>query len=981
MASRNLKPEPVLVGRGGQLDDLWSQFAESTTGHMRVAFVAGEPGIGKTRLLREVAQRAEHLGATVLWGGASEAEGMPPYLPFLEALGQHIRMTPPDELREQTGTMTSVLTTILPELVGCLGNLPSSYPLPPEQARLRLYEAVSLFFAAIAAPHGLLLLLDDLQWADAATLDLLCHLPRSQPNARLLLLGAYREGQVTHRSAFERVLTELNRFRILRSISLGPLPETDLSTLAANALGTPVDEALSRRLAAQSEGNPFFAEELLWGWLETGIILQQEGKVRFSGTVAAQFPPGMVNAVRQRIGRLAPQVISLLQIASLIGRTFDMALLAEVAVQDGETVEEQLQEAERALLIRSEQPGTFSFSHDMIRACLSEEVRSYRRTRMHLLIGQRLSLRLDHADAPHLAEVAFHFARSGDREQGAMYAYLAAQQAGHAYAAEAAVGHYHTALSLVDDFDPRRGEWLQGLGETALLAAAPQVAIGAFQSAQDWWTRSQNRMAAGRAALGLGRAHWRREEIGLARTALQQAVALLSANPGAEPVQALIELGSLLALSLHELTEARGVLEQALTLAHQFNDVRLEAAASRALGSLLLRSGDVQDALRLLEQALVKADEVDDVWEANETCASLSLAYRWAGAFDRQQEVLQRWLVYARRCHDPYQVRHLYSFLAAGYALRGQQAKAEEALAEGQRIVDRLDSPEPQTMLQFTRGSLVGLWGDLDTSEELLRAAIVRFRDLEPRSLVWWLGGLGFVLAVAGKRQKALDTLEELAALIAPLPDEAMTTAHALCDMAAIVAWLEDREWAASLYPSLLPFRVQMHAFSMDRLLGALATLLGDFPAARVHLAAAEEATRRSSFQVELATTLLNQADLELAEHRRSGLAAARALLEEAADLSAQGGFQGLTLHLRQRLQQLSGKGTRPHLPAGLSQREVEVLRLVAQGKSNRTIAEALVISERTVINHLASVFNKTGVTNRAGATAFAIRHGLAEEF
>src|SRR6266487_3207849 len=195
-----------LTGRQRELHQLWDLFEASMTGHTHVVFVSGEPGIGKTRLLNEVAERAEQSGALVLRGGDSEAEGMPPYLPFLEALGQHIRAATPDELRAQSGAMASVLSTILPELSLRVGELPSSYMLQPEQARLRLYEAMGMFLAAIAAPHGLLLLLDDLQWADTATLDLLCYVARSQPDARLLILSAYREGEVTHRLAFERAL-------------------------------------------------------------------------------------------------------------------------------------------------------------------------------------------------------------------------------------------------------------------------------------------------------------------------------------------------------------------------------------------------------------------------------------------------------------------------------------------------------------------------------------------------------------------------------------------------------------------------------------------------------------------------------------------------------------------------------------------------------------------------------------------------------
>jgi predicted ATPase len=336
---------------------------------------------------------------------------------------------------------------------------------------MRLYEAVGDFLAAIAVPHALLLLLDDLQWADTATLDLLCYVVRHQPDARLLILGAYREGEVTHRLAFERALAELNRLRRLSTTAVGPLADVELTALAADYLGTPIDPAVSHLLSKQSEGNPFFAEELLRGWLETGTIARDHTSFRLIAPVESSLSSSIVGAVRQRLTRLSPQVVELLRMAAIIGRTFDVTLLVEVASQEVETAEDHLQEAIQALLIRCDQPGTFTFIHDTIRECLYSEVNSARRTRLHTLIGRLLEQQLDleHAqtDAQRLANLAFHFARSGERQLGAVYSQQAAEQALQTYAPQEAMTHYRTALTLLGEDDPRRGACLLGLGEAA----------------------------------------------------------------------------------------------------------------------------------------------------------------------------------------------------------------------------------------------------------------------------------------------------------------------------------------------------------------------------------------------------------------------------------------------------------------------------------------------------------------------------------
>jgi predicted ATPase len=197
--------------------------------------------MGKTRLLHAVADRALAAPLPVLHGGAVEAEGMPPYLPFLEALGRYIAQADPDLLRMQLGDSGPILAPLFPEIMARLGPQPVRYPLPDEQARLRLYDAIGRLLSAIATPAPLLFLLDDLHWADPATLDLLAHLARQLSAGggakRILVVGACREGEITHRLAFERAIVELNRLRRLTMLTLGALDEAAIGQIAMIALG------------------------------------------------------------------------------------------------------------------------------------------------------------------------------------------------------------------------------------------------------------------------------------------------------------------------------------------------------------------------------------------------------------------------------------------------------------------------------------------------------------------------------------------------------------------------------------------------------------------------------------------------------------------------------------------------------------------------------------------------------------------------
>src|SRR5947209_1980560 len=298
------------IGRQRELTQVMNRYRAARHECAHVLLLAGEPGIGKTRLLDEIAVRTAYQGAIVLRGGATEAEGMPPYLPFVEALGRYIQDAPLDRLREQVATASPVLASILPELVLRLGELPAPQFLPPEQARFRLYEAMGAFVQSIGLPHVLVLLFDDLQWADTASLDLLCHLARRHAHAHVLLVGAYRDCELDRHAAFTRSLAELSRQRILTTVTVEPLSSQDIEALAFHILGSPLSPAVSSLLSAQSEGNPFFAEELLHGWIETGaLVLKQQQWVAIA-SLEQILPPSITGALRQRFARLSAERIA-----------------------------------------------------------------------------------------------------------------------------------------------------------------------------------------------------------------------------------------------------------------------------------------------------------------------------------------------------------------------------------------------------------------------------------------------------------------------------------------------------------------------------------------------------------------------------------------------------------------------------------------------------------------------------------------------
>jgi DNA-binding CsgD family transcriptional regulator len=947
--------------------------------------LSGEAGIGKTRLLAHFAEDAERQGTLVLRGLCSASEGMPPYLPFLEALGNYLRDAPLTDLRKHLASRAPILAALFPEIVQRLGPGSPAYPLPSEQARFRLYEAIALFLASLGGKQPVLLLIDDLQWADAASLDLIGFLARQQLRMRLLVLIGARLGEAPSPD-LTRLLGELDRLSCLVAIEVPPLAVDEVGALAEKHFKSPLEAETRQVLFIQSGGNPFFAEELLRGWQEMGRLHPTPAGWRLVMSAEAEFPSSILRAVEGRMARLPAQTIEYLRSAAVIGRTFEMQMLTQTFGHQMEAVETYLAPALQARLIRTEADG-FAFRHDIIREALYQEITPSRRQRLHGMIGQSLENRPQAHNPQRLADVAFHFLRSGDRQRGIRYSMQAAEEALRAYAPKQALHHYRAALRLIEGAESaglpspsERGGILLGLGEAALQAGEEMDAVHAFEAALEWLSRNGDEASAARAAHGLGHARWQVEELQSAQQAFELALDLLGEQASAEAARSHADLANLLALSLHRHEAGMAHAQRALEIARQLEDGHLTAAALRALGNLYVRANRLPEGIAHLENALTLATRCGDYSEAAEVCTGLIIALVWSCDFTSVPAKASQLTDFAEHCQADYYTRHVYSLLSFVKTAQGDLAGSQAWAQRAERTVTLLASPEPVAFLHYIRAFSAYYAGDYQEMAVQAMETIEILRTSDPDALFWYLGTGALANLFCGNRAEGRALRDELETLLRTLPTETFAAAEAFNDLALLAHFSGEHGRLLELYPNLLPFRGQFHNSLIDWLLGYIETVRGNWEAAESFLQDAESLARRQGLRWELAQTLIACADLELARGGKGSAMRARASLAEALEIFKSYGNRPQIKHIRARLRDLPRQpGEKPDqpAPAGLSRRELDVLRLLAQGRSNREIAGALALSQKTIANHVTMIFNKIGVENRAAAAAFAAKAGV----
>ena len=614
-----------LVGRRAELAQLRELWSHARQGHAYLALVSGEPGVGKTRLANELAVVAQLGGALVLRGGCYEYEAATPYLPFVEALRAWVHNQEPDSLRAYLDTSAAEIVKLAPELEAKLGPISPNPPLTPNEERLRLFDNVARLFQRLAAGHGLLFFVDDLHWADQGSLHLLHYLLRHLREDPVLLLAAYREVELDRTHPLAAALVEWHRERLATRVALGRLsPEETGALLAALFQEEGIPSEFSDAIYRETEGNPFFVEEVIKALVEQGEVVRQEGRWQRTALEELAIPQSVKEAIGRRLDRLSPACIEALHTASALGKTFEYAELAAVASSPEDRLLDALDEAASAQLIRAGDGESFGFTHDKIREVLYEELNPIRRRRLHQRIGEGLEqLYEGQAGEGHVQDLAYHFVQSGDLARGLKYARRAGEQAARLYAHDEALGYYQQAA-----------ECAEALHLEAPLAEI-YAAVGSLQTRRGFYYPA---VEAYERALSLTEAA---EE----RAALKTKMGVVYAQMGGDPRGVEILLAA-----QRELNPATQVDE----LAHNLT----------SLGRYHHYRAEHSQAIAYLEQARELAEPLDHAPTLTYIYSYLAGSYQHLAHFEQSMEWARRCVALGERKGYPLAVAAGFEFLA-----------------------------------------------------------------------------------------------------------------------------------------------------------------------------------------------------------------------------------------------------------------------------------------------------------------------------
>jgi DNA-binding NarL/FixJ family response regulator/tetratricopeptide (TPR) repeat protein len=952
-----------LVGRAVELDSLERILDALDRGHPGAIELAGEPGIGKTRLLRELVTRAEARGYLVLSGAAAELERDMPFSVFVDALDRYLAGLEPKRLAGLDGQVQAELAQVFPSLwaLSAGGDV-----LALQQERYRSHRAVRALLELLAQTKPLVLVFDDFHWADSGSVELLGALLRRPPAAAVLLAIALRPRQMSGRlgAALERA----HRAAALNRIELGALTPVE----ARELLGDSVDLASAAVLYEESGGNPFYLEQL-------ARSLERAGRATSAPDILVtgiEVPRGVAASLGEELALVSDHGRRVLEGAAVAGDPFEAELAAAAAGTAEDATMDALDELLHLDLIRpTEVPRRFQFRHPLVRRAVYETSPAAWRLRAHDRCAQALAARGATAGAR-----AHHVERSA--RQGDLAAVAILREAGEAaarLAPDSAARWFGGALRLLPPTAPAEDRVDLLLVRARALAAAGHFA-GSHEALLEAIAivpehSTVLRTTAATACAGVERLLGRYEP---AHARLVRALRSLPEQPSVESVRLLIEL------ALNEFYRSRNEAMydwagRAVSAAGVLGDAGLLAGALAVRALAYAMTGPTETALshRAEATALVDGLSDDELSLRLDAAGWLAAAELYLDLYAEADAHASRVLALARSTGrgDPF--FRLYQILPRVLYVRGKLAEAAELLDGAIEAVRLLGTPPAMAGNLFNRSVVAVAVGDLDVAHAMAEEAVELTRDLDEGFVTAWAAvRLASVLLETGQPVRAVELLlgraggEELTLIPGSW--------RAYCLELLARGWLaldrrDEAERAAALaQATAAAIQLPLAAAWADRAAAAVALRAGDPAGAAERALASANAADEVGAPIEaaLSRTLAGRA---LAQAGQGDRAIAE-LQRAAAALDACG-----ALHYRRGAERELGRlGHRPHRRTrpgrtdrlgieSLTERELQVAHLVVDRKTNPEIAAELFLSQKTVETHLSNIFNKMGVATRVG--------------
>ncbi len=937
------------VGREFELRAIQETVLAADAGHGRTLLLIGEAGAGKSRLIRETARIVREAGGTAASAESIPTAGAPPFDVWIRTLRQLSNHHLGDLLAK--GEQQSA-------------NLDES---TSDAARFRQFTALFEAIDRESRKQPVMIGLDDLQWADRSSHDLLEFISRRIGGSRVIVVAAIRSEDVKSSTSLASLIGSLQSDAGTTTLTLEPLTESAALAHVSGFLGRD-EAALAERLYALSEGNPFVLEESLRSLEAT------EHRNGRAGETEIALPSGVAASIRNRLSLLDSDQRYLLYLCSLAGKRFSADLIARATGRKLTDALGWLDElCRQSMLALENTPDTpvprFAFLHDRLRDVVLEEIEPATAIDMHARIAESLEAQNRGRQDPEVVGALAHHFRAANLPDRAIDCFAELGDiALRRYAPVDAAEAFKAAIALAPAVDGSNLADLERRLGLAYYAAGKREAIASFERAASLAREQSNTRRCARDLDLQGLALTADEQHEAAIAVWQQALDQLSGSESPQHDRAgiLIHMADTLGVSLGRPADALGCVREALSLLETAgSDDPLQATAHLALARTLMRSNRLKEASDVLDSALppVVASGRFEVAAEMEGAAS-NIAY-WRTDVQKSRQCTYRRRDYARLAGQLAGNRHTSAWLALLDISQGNWAAATALLDEADDQAQEIDSPEPTAFSRHIRGHLAFLRGRWSEAWSLMEEALPAFQSMGVATEMWYVGYAARAACQAGAANDGAQLEQRARLLLDELPSPALSAGATLSQLAVLAVERNQNDRLEELAERLSQYSGQFHWNLVDRSLAGLHGALGSKEMASSLLERAIDTSRRQGLRPEQA----------LAQVQRS-------LLHGGQQQDAAGALTTLGMVGHAGLLAPSGArksdSTSDSSLERLSSREIEVLILVAEGLTNREIAERLGISGKTVTNHITHIFDKVDLENRAAAAAFAVRHGLS---